>query len=123
MELIIMDKMFIHKEHKAWMEQLNFYQDEIKFFQNELFNVLQENPNNFSLLDYVKEYRNIFIKKLEHLDEIRYQISEHEAKLKVSDEEDQNSKNHNEIRDNLNSFVEDFELLKKNFRRFASHND
>ena len=46
--LIIADVYFVHKEHKDWMGKLNFYQDEIKFFQNELYKVVQENEITFN---------------------------------------------------------------------------
>ena len=33
---IIEDEGFVHDEHKKWLSQLNFYDDEIKFFEKEL---------------------------------------------------------------------------------------
>ena len=65
------DRIFHHKEHKEWLSKLNFYQDEIKFFQNELLSVLHEHIDRMSIIELVDEYRDIFIKKLRQIDELR----------------------------------------------------
>ena len=118
------NRQFFHQEHKEWLNQLNFYQDEIKFFQNELILVLQKHYESLSILDNVEDYRNIFLKKLQHIDELRYDISLHEKKLSgIMEQEPQDLDEHHQVRARLNEFVKDFELLKKNFRRFAAYND
>ena len=115
---------FIHREHKDWLNQLNFYQDEIKFFQNELVLVLHANHTSFSFFETIDEYKKIFLKKLKKIDSMRHQVIIHEKKLSGELEtEDQDLKEHREIRERFTKFVNDFELLKKNFNRFAAHND
>lgn len=72
---------FVHQEHKEWLQQLNFYQDEIKFFQNELAMVLHKHLDRFEFIENVDEYKNIFLKKLQHIDELRHKIILHEKAL------------------------------------------
>jgi len=123
-EHIIEDEMFVHKEHKEWLSQLNFYQDEIKFFQNELVKVIHENNYSFSSIETVEEYRNILLKKLEHIDEMRHLIMQHERALAYPPEMDGDELgDHQEVRLRFLDFKDKFELMKKNFKRFAAYND
>ena len=64
------------------------------------------------------------MKKLRQIDELRMHIILHEKSMVKM--EAANSKElweHSEVRDKINEFVNDFELFKKNFKRFAAHND
>lgn len=121
---LIQNTSFIHKEHKEWLSQLNFYQDEIKFFQNELAMVLMKNPDSFSKIEYVDEYRQIFLKKIQAIDAFRNAIIQHEKKIvEVYASRDVDLKNHQVVRDDFLEFIKEMELIKKNFKRFASRND
>jgi hypothetical protein len=123
-----MDKLnsvaFHHKEHKEWLSNLNFHQDEIKIFQNELLAVLHRNQKNLSIIEHVDEYRRILIKKLESLDELRRQIilqeRELSTQLKLSSDV---VWDHQELRRQMQEFEKDFEIMKENLRRFAAYND
>ncbi len=118
------DKAFHHQEHKEWFSQLNFYQDEIKFFQNELLTVLHEHNNHLSIVELVDEYRDIFMKKLRQIDELRMHIILHEKTLvKMADPKMEELWEHSEVRDKFTEFVQEFELTKGNFKRFAAHYD
>ena len=68
-----------HREHREWLSTLDFYQDEIKIFQKELFIVLTQHPDLPSIIEHVEEYRALFLRKLKTIDEIRYRIARHEA--------------------------------------------
>ncbi|MFT4759607.1 MAG: hypothetical protein ACI9XO_004928 [Paraglaciecola sp.] len=115
---------FLHQEHKDWMSKLNFYQDEIKFFQNELVLVLTKNSDNFSTIEHVAEYRDIFLKKLTLIDNLRYEIMGHERHLadNIPTKMDFLSV-HPLIRKSFNEFEVAHATLKDNFRGFAAHND
>ena len=121
---IIEDEQFVHHEHKEWLSQLNFFQDEIKFFQNELVKVIHEHNYSFSSLETVEEYRNILLKKLEHIDEMRHTIKRHERALAFPPEMDAPElKEHQEVKADFLDFVEKYNMMKKNFKRFAAYND
>ena len=121
---IIEDEKFIHKEHREWLSQINFFQDEIKFFQNELVKVIHEHNYSFSSIETVEEYRNILLKKLEQIDEIRHVIMRHERALAFPPEMDEYERmDHQKVKSQFLDFVEKYNLMKKNFKRFAAHND
>ncbi len=118
------DKSFHHKEHNEWLSQLNFYQDEIKFFQNELLTVLHGHNDHLSIVELVDEYRDILMKKLRQIDELRMHIILHEKSLvKMEEPKTDELWEHSEVRDKLNEFIQEFELMKGNFKRFAAHHD
>ena len=112
-----------HKEHQKWLSQLDFYQDEIKIFQNELVTALHRHPNFLSIAEHVEEYRSIFLKKLGHIDEYRHRIIYLEKHLSQHlDPNPENLWDHETLRNHVSEFVSDFEKLKANFRRFVSRN-
>jgi hypothetical protein len=120
----ILIKEIQHKEHQEWLSQLNFYQDEIKIFQNEVMLVLHRYPNRMSMIEHVDEYRKIFLKKLRQIDRLRNAINLYERQLFEEPENDEPSSPEREkIAKAFARFVRDFEDLKKNFRKFVSHND
>jgi hypothetical protein len=113
-----------HQEHREWLLQLDFYQDQIKTFQNELMLVIQKHADLFNIIEHVEEYRAIFIKKLQRLDSLRHQIMLHEwqiAQQHPTDERMQAA--HIATAADLERFIRDFEHLRNNFRRFAAYND
>lgn len=113
-----------HKEHREWLSQLDFYQDQIKIFQTELAQVLHRHPKYLSILEHVNEYRSILMKKLEHIDEYRHQIILHEKRISQKLEPDTEGLwDHSEMRSEIQQFMRDFEELKNNFRRFVAHNN
>lgn len=114
-----------HKEHKDWLSTLNFYQDEIKFFQNELVMVGAAHPNLPSIIEHIEEYKSLFRNKLNLIDDLRHQIMEHEHHLaKAAGHTDlEEVHQHTEVREKMEELEMRMKKLKTNFRRFASHND
>lgn len=106
------------------MSKLDFYQDELKIFQNELAKVIRRFPGRLSILEHVDEYRKILLKKLEHIDEFRREISLQEALL--HDFQDTSPKvytQHKLLEYDLNHFFHQMEAMKQGFRRFVSRNN
>ena len=124
MDSITDTRTFYHQEHRDWLSTLDFYQDEIKFFQNELAMILHANMGSMSILEHADEYKMIFRKKLETLDELRHAIVNHDISLaKNATEEAEIDKTHDQVRKNYETFKENFDLMKQNFKRFAAKND
>ena len=112
---------FQHKEHKEWLGKIDFYQDQIKIFQKELSMVIHQHPDLFSVIEHVDEYRNILLKKLGKLDDLRRQIILHEKKVA----EDINTDaiglwDHLEVRKQINAFEKQYEKQRKRFRKFVA---
>ncbi len=116
-----MNEQVQHQEHREWLSQLDFYQDEIRIFQQELGKVIREHPDFFRLVEHVEEYRSILMRKLERVDDLRYRISLHERQL--ADGLAEVSDAHEQTRVEMERFVHDFEAMKTNFRRFVSRNN
>ena len=113
---------FQHQEHLEWMNQVDFYQDQVKVFQKEVALALHRHNDLFSIIEQVDEYRKILLNKLERLDEIRTQIILHEKNLAANLEIPSISIwDHFEMRRQMNLFEKDFEYLKKRIRSFVSH--
>jgi hypothetical protein len=112
-----------HREHTNWLSQLEFYEEEIMFFIQELEMVEQKNSNSFSKLEYAQEYKSIFEKKLEHITELRKAFADHERKLSADVCENEDEAYHRMMNVKFQQFVQSFEELKVNFKRFASRND
>lgn len=108
-----------NQEHRDWLSQLNFYQDEIKIFQLELLRVVQSHPNDFPVIEHVEEYRLILLKKLQHIDDLRHRLMKHQWER----EEVAAVQVHEALKTDMEKFVEEMEALKSNFRRFVSRND
>lgn len=109
-----------HQEHLEWLSTLNFYQDEIKVFQNQLYRVLNEHVDLFSIIEHVDEYRRILILKIEHIDELRSKIALHEHSL-IDQMQLPGKINHQNVKEEMMEFVDVFEDLKKRLRRFIVH--
>jgi hypothetical protein len=116
-----MDRNALHQEHREWLSQLDFYQDEIKIFQNELCGVIQQHPDYLHMIEHVDEYRSILLRKLQRIDDLRHTIMLHERQLVK--EEPQDEHEHDEVRSTMEHFVQAFESMKANFRRFVSRNN
>lgn len=112
---------FLHQEHRDWLQKIDFYQDQINIFQKELSYVLHQHTELFSILEHVDEYRNILLKKLKKLDEIRRQIILHERVLAQHIKKGRiDLWDHEEVKSQMNTFEKEFEALKINFRKYVA---
>lgn len=114
----------IHQVHRDWLSKLDFYQDELKIFQNELAQVIRRFPRRLSMQEHVDEYRKILLKKLEHIDNYRNTISLQEVGLLDMEARDQSLlTKHKLLEYDLRNFFREMERMKQGFRRFVSRNN
>lgn len=108
-----------HKDHKQWLSKIEFYFDQIRIFQNELSHALMEQKNLFSLVEHVEEYKQILIKKIKRLTNLKHQIIYHERAIAYDfslttivlwD--------HHQVKTEIEQFEIDFNEFKNNFRKF-----
>lgn len=111
-----------HRRHINWMLQLDYIQDQVRIFQNELSRVVHQHPDFMSVIEHVEEYRAILLKKLHHIDDFRSQIALLERAL-TSGSWDTPPVEEASLEKSLNAFFEEFDTLKITLRRFASRND
>jgi len=110
-----------HEEYRQWMSELNFYRDEIKFFQTELLIVVGKHTDLRSIEELVEEYKGLFLKKLTKIDRLRHDIMSHDLSYVNSESCDEN--HHQQTKEEMEILKANFTELKSRFKRFASHND
>ena len=116
------EKLQFHQANKAAMQSLEFHKHQLETFRKELQLVIDSHPDALSLVEHVEEYRSIFLKKSVILDEIATRIKTFEHQL-VEGMEGINAREEFEnIQSLQRDFAHRFDTLKKNFRRFVSHN-
>ncbi len=113
---------FQHKEHREWLSKIDFYQDQIGIMQKELSLALHQHADLYSIIEHVDEYRNILLKKLTKLDELRRQIILHEKNIiKRHDQPTVDIWDHLEVRKRMEEFEKNYALLKQNIRKYVVH--
>ncbi len=68
-----------HFEHKVWMNELNFYADEVRIYEHQLEELVGKNIKE--MLPGLEKFQNNFIRQKEVLDELRHEIRIHEHEL------------------------------------------
>jgi len=70
----------LHFEHKQWLNELLFWQDEIKTYKNRLGEVVSRWTDK-EVLSQSEHFQNQFILHNEKLDELIHDINKHESGL------------------------------------------
>ena len=112
-----------HKEYLEWLSLLDFYQEQILIYQEDLLLTFHQCPKYWSIIEHVNEYRRIFLKKIKLIDDLRHEIVLLEKQL--SEELYKNTPltvDAAKTRRRMDKFVAKFELLKKSFRKFVAKN-
>ena len=115
----------LHFDHKQWKNELSFWKDEIKLFENQLSEIVQKLTNK-DALSRVEHFQNVFVLQLEKIDIIRHNINLHEQRLaKIAEDhpEEVNKKHfhdHNVLRDDLIIQRKLFREMKEDFFHFLS---
>jgi hypothetical protein len=110
----------LHFEHKLWMNELQFFADEIAIFEHRLEEVLQRHPEEKEALILLEQFQNQFIRQKSVLEELRHDINIHEQtiaeRLKAGfSTPDHKINDHSKIRENMDSFKAIYANLKTNF--------
>ncbi|MEL7122390.1 MAG: hypothetical protein AAFO07_23295 [Bacteroidota bacterium] len=111
-----------HLDHQVWNNQLNFYADELKIFENYLSKLVGKLSNR-DLLAEVEHFQNQFIRQKEVLDQLKHDIKVNEQRLSREiqngfrmSEEDQ--KVHEKLREQVLIFDRIYKELKVEFQQF-----
>ena len=112
---------FLHKEHLNWLQEFDFYQDEIKFFQNKLLNAVLHHHRIINM-EKGADYRKTFLNYLMMIDDFRFQISLSEQLIveKLQREEGK-VYDHKFLRQEVVAFQQEFADLRSEFRVFLSN--
>ena len=115
----------IHQEHRQWLTDLNFYHDELKYYQNQLAQVAaRDNEDHYH--QKIVTFKRRFFDTLERIDELRYAIYKHERELAQREQLAERTQvhineDHHSRHKELDNFKKEYEQLKSEFHEFASH--
>jgi hypothetical protein len=115
----------LHFEHQLWLNELKFYNDELKIYQNRLEEVALKN-NAPEVNKQVGHFQNQFIIQKEQLDILHHLIKEHEQWLTKYAKENPIAidkklfANHIDMSDKAEMFKKIYTELKKEFNRFVA---
>jgi hypothetical protein len=114
----------LHTEYTAWMEELFFYKEEIKIFEQHLGRLTAKNREH-QIVAQVEHFQNVFIRHKEVIDTIRHNLHISEKQLTVFVKNMSGMglssikmDNHTSLRDEIQTFRKLFNELKYDFRRF-----
>lgn len=113
-----------HLEHRVWMNELEFYREEMTIFENHLAEVANKNTGEEPSLK-ADEFRNQFLRFKQRIDELEYEINEAEQNLAIYLKEDTtidynqvNVGDQQKMRDEINDFKRDYRELKNRFMQY-----
>ncbi len=114
----------IHQEHRQWLTDLNFYHDELKYYQNQLAQIAARDTEDHYHQKIVT-FKRRFFDTLEQIDELRYGIYKHERELAQREQLAERTRvhineDHHSKHEELNNFRKAYEQLKNEFHEFAN---
>ena len=111
----------LHQEHRDWLSELNFVQDEIKYFQYKLAEILAHDPEHNQ--DEINSFKAILLGFLQEIDELRHSIHTHEYYLSYFKEHKLREgkviqPSHEDKKLEMTIFHNKYEEFKKNLKSF-----
>ncbi len=116
----------LHFEHQQWNNELSFFADEIKTFENRLQEIASRNSATETRAQ-VEQYQNKFILQRDVIDRLKHDIKLHENALAEYAQEHPvaldrvHFDDHHQLRDRMHDFRNLFDELKKNYFKFVMH--
>lgn len=115
----------LHQENRTWINNLDFYKDELETFNKRLGEVINQN-NTIEVTSMVEHFQNQFIRQKEVLDELKHDVKTEENDLvqNVKDYPVASDRrlfpDHKDLRDKLKTFDKIYLELKCEFENFLS---
>jgi hypothetical protein len=115
----------MHFEHVQWKNELAFWTDELKSFNNRLSELVTRWTDK-DVLTQLEHFQNEFILHGGVIEDIEETINKHEISISNNSDENHESmnvymtKNHLELRDKLETQRQVYADLKKEFFKFLS---
>ena len=110
----------MHAEHLTWFQQLDFYQDEVRFFQNRLLQLVLRRIKTLNM-ETVADFRKRFMEMLIMLDDYRHHIAGHEAELSLLLQEGESvAHDHTEMDAKVETLATAFVVLRAEFQELQA---
>jgi hypothetical protein len=114
----------LHFEHQLWAMEGDFYRDELKIYQGWLEAIASKNTGE-EVLKQVDHFQNQFIIQNGQLEMLTHEVKAHEqwltdyAVMNPVAIDHQYFADHDDLRDNMETFKNIYMDLKSEFKRFA----
>jgi len=113
----------IHQEHRQWLTDLNFYHDEIKYYQNQLAQIAAQEDKEKQYHQEIVNFKRRLFDTLEAIDRLRYNIYKHEKELADHEKLAERTQihvneDHHSKKEEFSKFQEEYEQLKKDITAF-----
>ena len=116
----------LHLEYRLWINELNFYKEEIKIFERQLESLLNKNPLD-EITPRVEQFQNKFILQKEIIDHLKHDLNVSEKQLAAFAQElsgmgleSIKMDNHSRLRERMATFRKLYTELKNEFRWFEA---
>lgn len=115
----------LYFELKVWLNELNFFKEEVGFFENRLMEVARKNTDRQMMVE-LEHFQNQFIRQREVIDETRHDVKQAENQLeKIAHDHPIASdhlyfEDHTSLRETMNTFRDIYTDLKKEYLRFLA---
>ncbi|MCB0560999.1 MAG: hypothetical protein H6573_29295 [Lewinellaceae bacterium] len=113
----------VHFEHRLWVNELNFFADELKIYEHQLEELVTKADRKEAMQE-LEQFQNQFIRQKEVLDALQHDIHIHEQKLSEAVQEQQklplDPEYHNFLKEQMESFRSIYAELKKRFYLFLN---
>lgn len=112
----------LHLEYRLWINELNFYKEEIKIFERQLENLVIKNPHD-GLCAKVEQFQNKFILQKEVIDHLKHDLNVSEKQLASFVQElsgigleSIKMDNHTKLRERMATFRKLYTEMKNDFK-------
>ena len=113
----------VHFEHRLWVNELDFFADEIRIYERQLEELIRKSAEKDAMQE-LEQFQNQFIRQKEVLDTLQHDIHIHEQKLSEALKGDKelplDPVYHNFLKDQMVSFRSIYAELKEKFYRFLN---
>ncbi|MCB0550634.1 MAG: hypothetical protein KDD19_23895 [Phaeodactylibacter sp.] len=113
----------VHFEHRLWVNELNFFADELKIYEHQLEELVIK-ANKKGAMQELEQFQNQFIRQKEVLDTLQHDIHIHEQKLSEAVQENKelplDPEYHIFLGEQMDSFRSIYADLKKRFYLFLN---
>lgn len=116
----------LHFEHKVWINEMNFFEDEIKTFENRLEELARQYLPKREVMVDLEHFQNQFIRQREVINELKQDIRRHEQYLVQAVESNPagvdkpNFQDHAALREKMETFRKIYLELKADFFQYAA---
>jgi 3-deoxy-D-arabino-heptulosonate 7-phosphate (DAHP) synthase len=116
----------LHFEHKVWMNELNFFEDEILTFEHRLEELARQYLPKREVMVDLEHFQNRFIRQKEVINQLKHEVRMHEqylvqlAAANPTSVDQPKVQDHVELRERMETFRKLYLELKNEFFQYAA---